>query len=240
MIRGVIFDIDNTLTDFMKMKKASVDAAVEGMMDAGLPGKKEELVKEVFDVYWKEGIEDQKIFDKILKAKLGTIDYKILAGGILAYRRAKNGTMTLYPRVNQTLMELMRMGIQRTVISDAPKMEVWLRIVGLGLHHYFDEIITSEDFGVKKPDPKPYRRALEVLGTRPEETLMVGDWPDRDIKGAKGVGIRTAWAKYGDTFGTKESGAEFELNDIHEVVDLVRAENAGNGKPRLAKEKELA
>src|SRR6476619_711629 len=110
----------------MKMKRASVDAAVEGMMDAGLPGMKEDLVKEVFDVYWKEGIEDQKIFDKILKAKLGFIDYKILA-----YRRAKGGTMTLYPRVNQTLMELMRMGIKRTVISDAPKMEVWLRIVGL-------------------------------------------------------------------------------------------------------------
>jgi putative hydrolase of the HAD superfamily len=225
MIKAVIFDIDNTLTDFMKMKRAAVDAAVEGMMDAGLPGKKDDLVKEVFDVYWKEGIEDQKIFDKILKAKLGRIDYKILAGGILAYRRSKNGTMTLYPRVNQTLMELMKLGIKRTVISDAPKMEVWLRIVSLGLHHYFDDIITSEDFGVKKPDPKPYRRALEVLGTKAEETLMVGDWPDRDIKGAKGVGMLTAWAKYGDTFETKESGADFVLDDVYDVVALIKKEN---------------
>ena len=225
MIKAVIFDIDNTLTDFMKMKRTAVDAAVEGMMDAGLPGAKDDLVKEVFDVYWKEGIEDQKIFDKILKAKLGRIDYKILAGGILAYRRSKNGTMTLYPRVNKTLIELMQLGIKRTVISDAPKMEVWLRIVSLGLHHYFDDIITSEDFGVKKPDPKPYRRALEVLGTKPDETLMVGDWPDRDIKGAKGVGMRTAWAKYGDTFGTKDSDADFVLNDIYEVVGIVRKEN---------------
>jgi putative hydrolase of the HAD superfamily len=225
MIKAVIFDIDNTLTDFMKMKRAAVDAAVEGMMDAGLPGMKDDLVKEVFEVYWKEGIEDQKIFDKILKAKLGRIDFKILAGGILAYRRAKNGSMTLYPRVNQTLIELMQLGIKRTVISDAPKMEVWLRIVSLGLHHYFDEIITSEDFGVKKPDPKPYRRALEVLGTKADETLMVGDWPDRDIKGAKGVGMLTAWAKYGDTFGTKESGADYVLNDIYEVVGLIKKEN---------------
>ncbi len=226
MIKAVIFDIDNTLTDFMKMKRVAVDAAVEGMIDAGLPGEKDALVQEVFDVYWKEGIEDQKIFDKILKAKLGKLDYKILAGGILAYRRAKTGTMTLYPRVHSTLIELMKMGVQRLVISDAPKLEVWLRIVGLGLHHYFDNVITSEDFGVKKPDPKPYRRALELLGTEPEETLMVGDWPDRDIKGAKGVGMRTAWAKYGDTFGTKESGAEFELNDIGEVVGIVKRENA--------------
>ncbi len=225
MIRGVIFDIDNTLTDFMKMKRTAVDAAVEGMMDAGLPGAKEDLVKEFFEHYWKEGIEDQKIFDKILKVKLGRIDYKILASGILAYRRSKNGTMTLYPRVNQTLIELMKMGIKMTVISDAPKMEVWLRIVSLGLHHYFEEIITSEDFGVKKPDPKPFRRALEVLGTRGDETFMVGDWPDRDIKGAKAAGIRAVWAKYGDTFGTKESGAEVDINDIYEVVGIIRKEN---------------
>lgn len=225
MIRGVIFDIDNTLTDFMKMKRTAVDAAVEGMMDAGLPGQKDALIKEFFDHYWKEGIEDQKIFDKILKAKLGAIDYKILASGILAYRRSKNGTMTLYPRVNQTLMELMKMGIKLTVLSDAPKMEVWLRIVSLGLHHYFDEIITSEDFGVKKPDPKPFRKALEVLGTKPEETFMVGDWPDRDVKGAKAAGIRAVWAKYGDTFGTKESGAEHDINDIYEVVGIIKKEN---------------
>ena len=134
--------------------------------------------------------------------------------------------MTLYPRVHTTLINLMKLGIKRTVISDAPKMEVWLRIVSLGLHLYFDEIITSEDFGVKKPDPKPFRRALEVLGTRPEETLMVGDWPDRDIKGAKGAGIRTAWAKYGDTFGTKESGADYVISDISEVVGIIRKENA--------------
>lgn len=225
MIKGVIFDIDNTLTDFMKMKRTAVDAAVEGMMDAGLPGKKEDLVTEFFEHYWKEGIEDQKIFDKILKAKLGHIDYKILASGILAYRRSKNGTMTLYPRVNQTLMELMKMGIKLTVLSDAPKMEVWLRIVSLGLHHYFDEIITSEDFGVKKPDPKPFRKALEVLGTKPEETFMVGDWPDRDVKGAKAAGIRAVWAKYGDTFGTKESGAEVDIDDIYEVVGIIKKEN---------------
>ena len=209
----------------MKMKRSAVDAAVEGMMDAGLPGKKDELVTKIFELYWKEGVEDQKIFNKILEKELGRVDYKILAAGIIAYRRAKGGSLALYPGVHNTLIELMKLGIKRTVISDAPKLEVWLRIVGLGLHLYFDEVITSEDFGVKKPDPKPFRRALEILGTKPDETLMVGDWPDRDIKGAKGAGIRTAWARYGDTFGTKESGAEFEINDIYDVVGIIKKEN---------------
>ena len=53
---------------------------------------------------------------------------------------------------------------------------------------------------------------------------MVGDWAERDMVGAKNLGIRTAWAKYGDTFDTKESGADYELSDILELVDLIRAE----------------
>lgn len=233
MIRAVIFDIDNTLTDFMRMKRASVDSAVESMIDAGLKVDKKEMVEKIFDIYWKDGVEDQRIFNKILTQEVGQIDYKLLAAAIIGYRRAKAGTMTLYPHVQMTLFELMRMGIKMTVISDAPKLEVWLRIVGLGLHHFFDHVITSEDAGAKKPAPEPFRKALEVLGTKPSETLMVGDWADRDIVGAKNVKIRTAWAKYGDTFDTKDSGAEFELDDILQLVGIIRTENGlGVAAPR--------
>ncbi|MBI5240481.1 MAG: HAD-IA family hydrolase [Elusimicrobia bacterium] len=225
MIKAVIFDVDNTLTDFMKMKRAAVDSAVESMIDAGLPVRKEAMVEKIFATYWKEGVEDQKIFDKVLKAEFGRIDYKLLAAGIVGYRRAKAGTMSLYPRVHLTLLELMRMGIKSAALSDAPKLEVWLRIVGLGLHHYFDHVVTSQDLGTHKPAPEPFQKALGLLKTRPEETVMVGDWAERDMAGAKNLGIRTAWAKYGDTHETKDSGAEFVLEDIHELVDIIRKEN---------------
>jgi putative hydrolase of the HAD superfamily len=229
LIKAVIFDIDNTLTDFMKMKRAAVDSAVEGMIDAGLKVEKAQMVEKIFEIYWKDGVEDQKIFDKVLLKEYGKIDYKIMAAAIVGYRRAKAGTMSLYPHVGITLTELMKMGIKMVVISDAPRLEVWLRIVGLGLHHYFDHVITSEDTGHKKPAPEPFQKALEVLGTKPSETIMIGDWADRDIVGAKGLKIRTAWAKYGNTFDTKasESGAEFELDDVYQLAEIIKRENAG-------------
>jgi putative hydrolase of the HAD superfamily len=236
VIRGVIFDIDNTLTDFMKMKRAAVDSAVEGMIDAGLKVDKQQMVEKIFEIYWKEGVEDQKIFDKVLTREFGVIDYRVMAAAIVGYRRAKAGTMALYPHVGMTLVELMKMGIKMAVVSDAPRLEVWLRIVGLGLHHYFDRVITSDDTGAKKPDPRPFQAAMKALGTRPDETIMVGDWAERDISGAKSLGIHTAWAKYGNTFDTKESGAEFELADIYDLVEIVRKEREGNGKQRKEKE----
>ena len=48
MIRGVLFDLDNTLLDFMRMKRASIEAAAAAMVDAGLPMPWEEVYKEIY------------------------------------------------------------------------------------------------------------------------------------------------------------------------------------------------
>ncbi|HVA66036.1 MAG TPA: HAD-IA family hydrolase [Elusimicrobiota bacterium] len=226
MIKAVIFDVDNTLTDFMRTKRAAVESAVEGMLDAGLVADKQKMVDKIFETYFKDGVEDQKIFDKILKQETGSVDYKILAAAIVGYRRAKAGSMSLYPHVSLTLTTLLKSGVKMAVVSDAPKLEVWLRIVGLGMHNFFDCVVTAEDAGARKPAAAPFMKALELLGVKPEEAVMVGDWAERDIAGAKKLGIRTAWAKYGDTFDTKESGAEFELADILELLSIVQKENA--------------
>src|SRR3982074_3607464 len=155
MIKGVIFYFDKPLMDFMKMKRAAVEAAVDAMIDAGLTYKKAEMIDKIYKVYWQEGIEDQQSFDKVLMKEFGKIDYKILASGIIGYRRAKEGTLALYPHVHLTLTGLTRMGIKMAVVSDAPRLPVWLRICGLGLQHYFDAVITFDDAGIKKPHPKP-------------------------------------------------------------------------------------
>ncbi|HAH32668.1 MAG TPA: hypothetical protein DCL44_10190 [Elusimicrobia bacterium] len=229
MIKAVILDIDNTLMDFMRMKRASVDAAVDAMIDAGLGVPKDKMVDKIFKIYWAEGIEDQNIFDKVLTSEFGQIDYKILAAGIIGYKRAKEGHMTLYPHVKLTLTELLKAGVKMGVVSDAPRLPVWLRIVGLGLHHYFDHVVTLDDTGEKKPSPKPFKKILELLKVKPAEAVMVGDWAERDIKGAKNLGIQTAWAKYGNEFDTKVSGADYELDDIYDLLAVIRACNEKGG-----------
>jgi putative hydrolase of the HAD superfamily len=226
MIRAIIFDLDNTLVDFMSMKRQSVAASVDAMIDAGLPIGREEAEREIFEIYEREGIEYQRVFDELLENRLGRIDHKILAAGIVAYRRAREAALVLYPHVTVTLMGLIKTGLRLAVISDAPQREAWLRLCQLNLHHFFDVVVTYEDTGERKPSPEPFRRALQSLGVEPSEAIMVGDWPERDVVGAMEVGIRTAFARYGDTFGTVESGADWELEDIHELLGIVANLNA--------------
>ena len=221
MIKAVIFDLDNTLLDFMTMKKEAVLSAISSMKEAGLDIDIDTSYKEIMDIYEVDGWENQLVFDKFLKNKLGYIDNKYLAAGIVAYRRAKEANLKAYPNVKRTLNHLLDNNIKLAIVSDAPSREAWMRIYYLGLHHFFETVITFNDSGERKPSPAPFKLALERLNLSKDEVLMVGDWPERDMVGASRVGIKTIFAKYGDAFGVEKSGANWDIEDIYEVVNII-------------------
>ena len=225
MIKAIIFDLDNTLLDFIKMKQFSVKAAITAMNEAGLAVNEEKAYQDIFDLYIEKGWENQQVFDDYLNRTVGKVSNKILAAGIVSYRRAREATLLVYPNVNKTLIELIKMGIKLAVVSDAPSREAWMRLYYLNLHHVFEPVLTYDDTGVRKPSAKPFKMALDVLNVEPEEALMIGDWPDRDVVGAKQIGMKTIFARYGDTFGTIDSGADWDVNDIYEVVGIIKEMN---------------
>ena len=225
MIKAIIFDLDNTLLDFVKMKQFAVKAAITAMIEAGLDVDEEKAYKDIFDLYVEKGWENQQVFDDYLNQTVGKVSNKILAAGIVSYRRAREATLLVYPNVNKTLIELIKMGIQLSVVSDAPSREAWMRLYYLNLHHVFDPVLTFDDTGVRKPSPKPFEMALDILQAKPDEVLMIGDWPERDVVGAKKIGMKTIFARYGDTFGTVDSGADWDVNDIYDLVGIVKELN---------------
>ena len=227
MIKAVIFDLDNTLLDFMKMKEYAVKAAIAGMIEAGLDIDPDESYKTIIGIYEKEGWENQQVFNKFLNKTIGEVNNKYLAAGIVAYRRAREANLLLYPNVNHTLVELIKMSVKLAVVSDAPSREAWMRIYYLNLHHHFDVVLTFDDTNARKPSPIPFEMALSQLNIDPKEALMVGDWPERDVVGANKLGIRTIFARYGDAFGTVDSGADWDINDVYEIVSIVNELNSG-------------
>lgn len=226
MIKAIIFDLDNTLVNFIIMKKRAITAAVEAMVDAGLELPQDEIVQKIWHIYDERGYEHQKVFDDLLEDMFGKIDHKILASGIVAYRQAREASLVTYPHVSSTLIELTKRGFKLAVVSDAPVREAWLRLCYLKLHHVFDAVVTYEDTMERKPHPAPFLKALSLLEVTAEQTLMLGDWAERDMLGAKQLGMKTVFARYGDIFDTKEPGADYEINDISELLTILEKENA--------------
>ncbi|HEY6192592.1 MAG TPA: HAD-IA family hydrolase [Bacteroidota bacterium] len=227
MIRAVIFDLDNTLVDFMGMKRQAIDAAIRAMIDAGLNLTPEEVKTRIDSIYKERGIEFQSVFDELLYDLFNKVNYKILSAGIISYRRAREAALVPYPHVYMTLMELLKRGLLLAVVSDAPGREAWLRLSYLNFHHIFHAVVTFDDTRERKPAPGPFRKALELLGVPAEEALMVGDWAERDMVGAGNLGMKTVFARYGDTFGTVETHADYEINDVKDLIPIVEKENAG-------------
>jgi len=221
-IRAIIFDLDNTLIDFVRFKNACIKAAVDAMISEGLGISKKEAINMVFELYKEYGWDNQKIFDKFLKKTKGLVDYKLLATAITAYRREKTKYMKPYPNVIPTLKKLKSKGIKLAILSDAPRLQAYIRLADLGLLDYFDPIVTLEDTGKRKPHPAPFKKILSELKLKPQEVLMVGDAPQWDIKGAKQVGMKTALAMYGlvDHANAKKIRADYEISDIKELVNL--------------------
>jgi len=225
VIKAIIFDLDNTLVDFMLLKERAIEAAINAMIDSGLDIDFVSAKKLIDEIYNEEGIEYQQVFDKMLLRLYSKVDYKILSAGIVAYRSAREAALKPYPKVFPTLIELIKYGLKLAVVSDAPAREAWLRLSYINFQHLFDVVITFEDTYQKKPSPAPFNLALQKLGLKAEECLMIGDWAERDVVGAKAVGMKTVFARYGDTFNTVNPGSDYDINCISELLNIIKKEN---------------
>lgn len=224
MIKAIFFDLDNTLIDFMTMKHKCCEYAIDSMISAGLKIKKKKALKILFKLYEKYGIENKEIFQKFLKQTTGKIDYKIVAHGIVAYRRLKESYLSPYRNVVPTLSKLKKK-YKLAIVSDAPRMRAWLRLVTMGIDPFFDVVITAADVRKTKEKGVPFKAALRILKIKPSEALMIGDRLSRDIIPARELGIKTCYARYGVTYEKKQpkkgkSGADFEINNIKDLLKL--------------------
>ncbi|MEK7791339.1 MAG: HAD-IA family hydrolase, partial [Deltaproteobacteria bacterium] len=137
---------------------------------------------------------------------------------INAYHRVKNAFLEPYPGVIPMFITLIKRGIKLGVITDAPALKAHLRIDAMKLRGFFDVVITE----AKKPDPKGFLEAVKKLKFKPEEVMMIGDWPKKDIVGAKGAGLITCFAKYGQTEDLDvKVEADYTIHRIEEIMGII-------------------
>jgi len=92
----------------------------------------------------------------------------------------------------------------------------------IGVEHLFDFVMYSAEIGVPKPAPGIFEAALRRAGVRPEQTIHVGDDPERDILGAAGVGMGTIWYNPSGVDWPLPGGApDAEIGALAELEDVL-------------------
>jgi HAD superfamily hydrolase (TIGR01662 family) len=94
----------------------------------------------------------------------------------------------------QTLETLLSNGYRLGMISNTSDDRNVQKIVDrFGLRRFFEIIITSAALGIRKPDPRIFKVALDHFQIEPGAAAMVGDTLEADILGANQLGIYSIW-----------------------------------------------
>jgi putative hydrolase of the HAD superfamily len=225
--RAVLFDLDNTLSDFMQMKAQACKAGVVAMVAAGLKMPVDEAYSSLMEAYFDAGLESDEAFSAFLR-KVGQFDHKILAAAINSYLETKKGSLKPYPNVAAVLNELRRRGYVLGVVTDAPKTKAYQRLLAMDLERHFQFVLGFEDTGAKKKTGLPLKLALDYLRKSfPElsssDVLMVGDSVERDLFPAKKLGLKTALSLYGQwgEENLSDGAVDFELFHFADLLKIL-------------------
>ncbi len=195
VIKAVLFDLDQTLIDFITMKVEACRSAIKAMIKVGLKINERDGLKKLMETYFKCGIESDIAFTKFLEGEMGKSDPDILQTGIDAYVKTKPKFLKPYPYVLETLEMLKFLDLKVGIVTDAPRVKATRRLEAMNIIEFFDFIVTFDDTGVKKTEELPMKLAIKKLNLYPEEILFVGDSFERDIKPAKKLGMKTLLVK---------------------------------------------
>jgi len=197
--KHLFFDLDRTLWDFEKSATEALEEifkshtlAQKGIVDFNEFHKKyTDHNHTLWDLY-REG----KLEKDILRWKrfyLTLLDYgiddKALAKVVgTEYVEISPRKVNLFPHVMETL-EYLAPKYHLHLITNGFQEVQEAKIRTSGMDRYFEKMITSEEAGVKKPDPRIFYYAFEKTGALSAESLMIGDDYPVDIEGARQVGM---------------------------------------------------
>lgn len=199
-IKHIFFDLDRTLWDFEKSAEEAFEQIFEtyNLASSNIPSgkafhdaytvhnnhlwdmyRKGEIKKEVLrGLRFSLTLNDFGIDDVELGEKIGD-----------EYIRISPLIVNLFPYAIE-ILEYLAPNYKLHIITNGFAEVQTVKLRESKMRKYFDHIITSEEAGVKKPNPRIFKFAFDKSGALPENSIMIGDDYEVDIIGAADVKMK--------------------------------------------------
>lgn len=223
MIKAVIFDLDGTLLNRDESVKKFINNQYERLNKWVRHIPKEKYITRFIELDERGNVWKDKVYQQLTgELDITGITWEDLLQDYIS--QFKNNCIP-FPNLLSMLDELKSNNLILGMITNGKGQFQKNNIKALGIENYFGTILVSELEGIKKPDPKIFKRAMEHLNVSPNESIFVGDHPENDVKAAQNVGIKGIWKK---DFQWNNIEADFTIDDLSELTSIIVKLNKQN------------
>lgn len=182
MIKALLFDLDGTLIDTNELILMSFRHTFKELLNLEV-----------------EDREITRLFGEPLTNSMMRYNSERAEELTQFYRNFNESIHDIYCKpfkgVTHMLKKMKDAGIKTAVVTSKRRTLAERGMKLVGIYEFMDVIITPEDTDMHKPNPHPALKAMELLGVKPEETIMVGD-SNLDILCGKNAGCKTCGVTY--------------------------------------------
>ncbi len=230
MYKHLFFDLDRTLWDFEKNSHEVLlelyqhyDLLTKGIVDSKVFIERYKHHNEkLWDLYRQNKIEKDKLRDERFKITLDEfgINSPELAANLgedyVAHCPKKTN---LFPYVHSTLNYLKERYALHIITNGFEEVQ-YQKLENSNLIDYFEQIITSEQAGFKKPSQQIFKFSMLKAFAKPSDSLMIGDDLHADILGAKDIGMAQVFF---NPLKHEHSNSEitYEINCLSELEEIL-------------------
>lgn len=187
-IKGVLFDLDNTLYAYEPCNQAGQRAVVQWLSKklSTAPSNVNQAYHEARQTIHKQLHGQAASHARVLYLQYvienltGHTKIRLTLQTERIFWQAYFSQMKLRPGILVLLKSIHRQSLKVALVTDLTTNLQFNKIVKLRINKYFDFIVTSEEVGHDKPHPAMIRLALQKMQLRPTEVVFIGDSLEKD------------------------------------------------------------
>ncbi len=197
-IKHIFFDLDHTLWDFETnsaktfefiFKDNNINVNLDTFLEQYVP-----INHQYWKLYREEKVTKSVLRYKRLKDSFDSLNHPISDKMIEHLANVYIDNLPNYNALFEGAVELLNYlstKYQMHIITNGFEEVQIKKMKASGVLHFFNQIITSESVGVKKPNPKIFNHALNLAKASVSQSMMIGDNLEADIMGAQQIGMQT-------------------------------------------------
>ncbi|MFD1293543.1 YjjG family noncanonical pyrimidine nucleotidase [Lutibacter holmesii] len=224
-INHIFFDLDHTLWDFETnsdiafqtiFKQHNVEVSLEKFLNYYKP-----INQKYWSLYAKDKVSKEELRVGRLKDTFKKINFTasntLIDHLSVDYIKVLPDSNLLFDGAHD-LLDHLKPNYELHIITNGFNEVQYKKLEKSNLTKYFKSIITSEDVGVKKPNPIIFQHALATAKATSKESIMIGDNWEADIMGAKNAGFDVIYCNFNNEPVSQNIKSVSNLNEIKKYL----------------------